>query len=129
VLYPPVVRDLFEAGIDVHYLANVTGHGWRKLMRARRELRYVLHAVPPLSPLFRFLVDRAGIDSAEAYATFNMGAGFAVYAPEADAARIVEIARARDITSWAAGHIEAGPREVIVEPLGLRYASETLAVR
>src|SRR5262249_47981638 len=38
VLYPRVVRALFEAGIDVHYLVNVTGHGWRKLMRARRDL-------------------------------------------------------------------------------------------
>ncbi len=129
LLYPPVVRDLFEAGIDVHYLANVTGHGWRKLMRARRELRYVLHAVPPLSPLFRFLVDRAGLDSAEAYATFNMGAGFAVYAPEGDAARVVGIAEKGGIPAWVAGRVETGAREVVIEPLGVRYAGDALALR
>ncbi|MGH7893301.1 MAG: AIR synthase-related protein [Candidatus Binatia bacterium] len=129
LLYPPVVRDLLEAGIDLRYLVNVTGHGWRKLMRARRELRYVLHAVPPVSPLFRFLVGRAGIDATEAYGTFNMGAGFAVYVPEAAAPRVVEIARGRGIDAWVAGHVEAGPREVVIEPLGVRYAGDALSVR
>jgi phosphoribosylformylglycinamidine cyclo-ligase len=129
VLYPAVVRALFEAGIDVHYLANVTGHGWRKLMRARRELRYVLHTVPPLTPLFRFVMEPGGIDAAEAYATFNMGAGFAVYVPEAEAARVVEVARAHGIAAWVAGRVEPGAQEVVIEPLRLRYAAGTLGVR
>jgi phosphoribosylformylglycinamidine cyclo-ligase len=129
VLYPAVVRALFEAGIDVHYLANVTGHGWRKLMRARRELRYVLHTAPPVPPVFRFVVERAHIDDAEAYATFNMGAGFAVYVPEADASRVVDVAWGCGIAAWVAGRVEAGPREVVIEPIGVRYAGETLAVR
>ena len=129
VLYPAVVRAVFEAGIDVHYLANVTGHGWRKLMRARRELRYVLHAVPPVPPLFRFMTERGGLDETEAYATFNMGAGFAIYVPAPQAARVVDVARACGIAAWAAGHVEDGPREVVLEPLGVRYAEETLALR
>jgi len=129
VLYPAVVRAVFEAGVDVHYLANVTGHGWRKLMRARRELRYVLHATPPVPPLFRFMTERGGLDAPEAYATFNMGAGFALYVPAADAARVAGIARERGIEAWVAGRVEDGPREVVIEPLGVRYAGETLAVR
>jgi phosphoribosylformylglycinamidine cyclo-ligase len=129
VLYPTIVRDLFAAGVDVHYLVNVTGHGWRKLMRARRELRYVLHTTPPPSPLFRFLMERASIEAAEAYATFNMGAGFAVYVPAADAPRVVEIARSHGLAAWNAGRVEPGPREVVIEPLGIRYAGDTLALR
>jgi phosphoribosylformylglycinamidine cyclo-ligase len=129
VLYPAVVRALFEAGIDVHYLVNVTGHGWRKLMRARRELRYVLHTLPPVPPLFRFIVEHAGIDAAEAYATFNMGAGFAVYVPEAQAERAVETARSLALHASIAGRVESGPREIVIEPLGVRYGGETLGVR
>ena len=129
VLYPAVVRAMFEAGVDVHYLVNVTGHGWRKLMRARRELRYVLHTTPPLSPLFSFLVERAGLEPVEAYATFNMGAGFAAFVPEADASRVVDAARTRGIAAWVAGRVEAGPREVVIEPLGIRDGGESLAVR
>jgi phosphoribosylformylglycinamidine cyclo-ligase len=129
VLYPAVVADVLDAGIDVHYLANVTGHGWRKLMRARRDLRYVLHTVPPPTPLFRFLTERAGLDAQEAYATFNMGAGFALYVPEADAARVVELAGARGIAGWVAGRVEDGAREVVIEPVGVRYGADTLGVR
>ena len=33
-IYVPVLDDLLAAGIVPHYTANVTGHGWRKLMRA-----------------------------------------------------------------------------------------------
>jgi phosphoribosylformylglycinamidine cyclo-ligase len=129
VLYPPLVGALFEAGVDVHYLANVTGHGWRKLMRARRELRYVLHTVPPAPPLFAFMTREAGLDAAEAYATFNMGAGFAIYVPEADARRVVEVAAGVGLAAWVMGRVEAGPREVVIEPLSVRYAGETLSLR
>src|SRR5262249_30182511 len=129
VLYPAIVRAIFDAGIDVHYLVNVTGHGWRKLMRARRELRYVLDTVPPVPPLFHFMTERAGIDAAEAYATFNMGAGFAVYVPAAQADRVVDAARSQALHAWIAGRVEAGPREVVIDPLGVRYGDETLSVR
>jgi phosphoribosylformylglycinamidine cyclo-ligase len=123
------VRGLFDAGIDVHYLVNVTGHGWRKLMRARRDLRYVMHAVPPVPAVFQFIVERAGIDVTEAYATFNMGAGFAIYVPAAQAERVVSTARSHGLDAWTAGRVEPGPREVVIEPLGIRYGDETLAVR
>jgi phosphoribosylformylglycinamidine cyclo-ligase len=129
VLYPPLVRDLFAAGVEVHYLANVTGHGWRKLMRARRELRYVMHTVPAPTPLFRFFIDRGELTSDEAYATFNMGAGFAVYVPADHADRVLEVAAKRNLSAWNAGTVEAGPREVVIEPLGVRYAGDTLALR
>ena len=129
ILYPRLVRAVFQAGIDVHYLANVTGHGWRKLMRARRELRYVLHTVPPPPPVFEFMTAQASLDAAEAYATFNMGAGFAVYVPAADAARVVDVAERYGLRAWIAGRVEAGPREVVIEPLSVRYAGETLALR
>ena len=128
LLYPAVVRDVL-ASVEVHYLVNVTGHGWRKLMRAQRELRYVLGTVPPQTPLFRFLVERGALDAAEAYGTFNMGAGFAIYVGERDAAHVVEVAARHGIAAWHAGHVEAGPREVVIEPLGVRYAGETLALR
>ena len=33
VLYSPVTEALYKAGITPHYCANITGHGWRKLLR------------------------------------------------------------------------------------------------
>lgn len=129
VLYPRVVRAVFEAGVDVHYLVNVTGHGWRKLMRARRELRYVMHALPPVPPLFRFMMERGGVAAAEAYATWNMGAGFAVFVPERHVEHVARAAAAHGVSAWDAGRVADGPREVVLEPLGLRYAGDALAIR
>ena len=41
VLYAPITEQVFAAGVRPHYAVNVTGHGWRKLMRHPAELRYV----------------------------------------------------------------------------------------
>ncbi len=128
-IYARLVADVFEAGADVHYLVNVTGHGWRKLMRARRELRYRMHQVPEPGALFDFLKAQARIDDAEAYGNFNMGAGFAIYVPERDAGTVLEVAARHDIPAWIAGTVEDGPREVVIEPLGLRFAGESLDLR
>ena len=39
-IYVGLVRELLTAGIGVHYLSHITGHGLLKLMRPRRELTY-----------------------------------------------------------------------------------------
>jgi phosphoribosylformylglycinamidine cyclo-ligase len=39
VLYSPVTEALYKAGITPHYCANITGHGWRKLLRHPAEHR------------------------------------------------------------------------------------------
>jgi phosphoribosylformylglycinamidine cyclo-ligase len=37
-LYSPVTEALWAAGVRVHYAANITGHGWRKLLRHPKTL-------------------------------------------------------------------------------------------
>jgi phosphoribosylformylglycinamidine cyclo-ligase len=128
-IYARLVADLFEAGALPHYLVNITGHGWRKLMRAERDFRYRMHALPEPGPLFDFLRAQAHMDASEAYGNLNMGAGFAVYLPEADAGTVLEVAARHGIPAWLAGTVEEGPREVVLEPLGIRFAGESLGVR
>jgi phosphoribosylformylglycinamidine cyclo-ligase len=128
-IYARLVADLFEAGADVHYLANITGHGWRKLMRAHRDLGYRMFEVPPVAPLFEFLIHHGGLSPEEAYGNLNMGAGFAVYVPQRDAATVVDVAARHGIAAWVAGRVEEGGRQVVIEPLGVTYAGETLGVR
>jgi phosphoribosylformylglycinamidine cyclo-ligase len=85
--------------------------------------------VPPVPALFLFVMERGGIGADEAYATFNMGAGYAVYVAEDDASRVAALARARGLVAWRAGHVEAGPRELVIEPLRTRYGGDALVVR
>jgi len=128
-LYPPVTEALFAAGIVPHYAANVTGHGWRKLMRHPGAFTYRLHTLPPVPPVLRFVQAQAGLDDREAYGTFNMGAGFALYVPPEQAEAVVRISRAQGVDAWIAGAVEAGPKRVVIEPLGLEYGAGDLHVR
>jgi len=94
VLYSPVTEALAKAGIVPHYQANITGHGWRKVMRHGKALTYRFHALPPVPEVLQFLQQQTGSDDCAAYGNLNMGAGYALFVAAADAARTVEIARA-----------------------------------
>jgi phosphoribosylformylglycinamidine cyclo-ligase len=128
-LYAPVTEALWAAGVRVHYAANITGHGWRKLLRHPKALRYQVHTVPPVPPVLRFIQAQAGMDTAEAYGTLNMGAGFALFVPAAQAERAAQVAREAGVAAWVAGEVQAGPKELLVPPLGLRFAAEDLQLR
>jgi phosphoribosylformylglycinamidine cyclo-ligase len=129
ILYPPVTEALLEAGIFPKYAVNVTGHGWRKLMRHPRAFTYRLHALPPVPPVLRFMQSAARMSSRDAYGSLNMGAGFALFiAPEtADAA--VRVIRTSGIDAWVAGKVESGRKRVVIEPLGVEFEAEDLQLR
>jgi phosphoribosylformylglycinamidine cyclo-ligase len=129
VLYSPVTEALYRAGVTPHYSANITGHGWRKLLRNPAALRYRIHALPEVPAVLRFIQQQAGLDARDAYSTFNMGAGFALFVGADDVARTLEVAAAEGVAAWHAGTVEAGAKEVLIEPLGIRYAAEDLQLR
>ncbi|MEO5735291.1 MAG: AIR synthase-related protein [Rubrivivax sp.] len=128
-LYAPVTEALWKAGVRVHYAANITGHGWRKLLRHPSVFTYRMHAVPPVPRVLAFIQQQAGLDDAAAYGTFNMGAGFALFVSAADAVRTVEVARACGIDAWDAGRVEAGPKQLHIEPLDIRFDGDSLKLR
>jgi len=129
VLYSPVTEALWKAGIAPHYCANITGHGWRKLLRHAKALRYRIHTLPPVPPVLRFIQQQAGQDDEEAYGTLNMGAGFALFVAAADAERTVQVAQAQGVGARVAGVVEAGPKELIIEPLDLHFGDDALQLR
>lgn len=128
-LYAELVRELFAGGIDIHYMSNITGHGWRKLMRSTREFTYKITTLRPVPPIFDFIADRSGNDQRDMYGTFNMGAGYAVYVPSEQAAKVVSVAQNVGLQAWAAGSVETGPKQVIIDPLGITFSGDTLGVR
>ena len=129
VLYSPALRALREAGVTPHYFSNITGHGWRKVMRARRPLRYRIERLPEPGPLFDFLVRHGQLDLDEAYGSLNMGAGFAVYVPEDQAEATVSAAESAGVAAWDVGVVEAADRSVILEPLDITYRGGELRLR
>lgn len=128
-LYSPVTEALWKAGIAPHYCANITGHGWRKLLRHPSALTYRIHTVPPKTAVLDFIQKQAGQDDREAYSTLNMGAGFAIFVKAEDAERTAQVARDCGIQAWVAGTVEAGEKQLLIEPLNIRFSEDDLALR
>ena len=129
VLYASLTEALHRAGITPHYAANITGHGWRKLLRHPGQFRYRITQLPPVPAVLRFIQREAKQDDREAYSTLNMGAGFALFVAAADAPRTLEVAQRCGIGAWLAGQVEAGARELLIEPLGIRFGDDDLQLR
>ncbi len=128
-LYSPVTEALAKAGVSMHYCANITGHGWRKLLRHPSTLTYRIHTVPAVPPVLSFIQQHAHHDDREAYSTLNMGAGFALFVKAEDAARTVEISKALGVDAVIAGVVEAGPKQVVIEPINVTFGNDDLQLR
>jgi phosphoribosylformylglycinamidine cyclo-ligase len=126
VMYVPLVRALLEAGVAVHYLSHITGHGLLKLMRPRRELSYAVTTLPDVPEVLEFMVEQAGMSPADAYSTFNMGCGFAVYSAAGSGQDVVRAASELGLSAHVAGKVGGGPRRVVLEPIDVTYESEAL---
>lgn len=127
--YAPLIENLQLAGVPLHYASHITGHGWRKLMRASRELTYVIHHIPAVPPVLGFLQRHAELSTEEAYGTLNMGAGFALYLPAAALASALQVGRDCGFELLHAGEVRSGPQRVAIEPLGVTFDGASLQVR
>lgn len=129
-IYVALIEDCLDQGVNIHYAVNITGHGWRKLMRAKQSFTYVIDLLPRQLPIFDFLQKHGPVNNVEAYGNFNMGAGFALYVPESDEGKVLEIANNLGFSALLAGHIEqSSEKKVVIKPLGIAFEAATLGVR
>ncbi len=128
-IYAKLIQDLFKGGIDIHYISNITGHGLRKVMRARQKYTYVLEHIFDSSPLFNFMQKKAGLSDYEMYQTFNMGQDYAIFVPARHIAKALKIIKQNKFTGLDAGYVEKGEKQVIIEPKNLIYKGDTLDLR
>lgn len=128
-IYVDLVKELQAQKLAIHYMVNVTGHGWRKLMRAAETFSYTIDVLPPVQPEFAVIQKAAGMSDTEMYGNYNMGAGFAVYVPAADAEAAVAAAKKVGLKAWVAGTVEAGPKQVVIKPKHITFSGDSLEVR
>jgi phosphoribosylformylglycinamidine cyclo-ligase len=98
-------------------------------MRANRELTYRVTKLPPVPEVFEFIIETLALPLAEAYGTFNMGAGFAVFCPQGEGERVVHVAGELGHAAWVGGTVEQGARTVILEPVDVVFTDEELQLR
>ncbi len=128
-IYAKLVKDLLNGELDVHYISNITGHGVRKVMRARANFTYIIEKSFEPQEVFGFIQKHAGLSDFEMYQTYNMGQDYAIFLPEKDIVKAQEIVKQNGFESLNAGYITEGERQVIIKPKNLTYKSETLNLR
>ncbi len=129
VLYSPLTEALYRAGVTPHYCVNVTGHGWRKLLRHPAALTYRIDRLPAVPAVLRFIQSEADQSDAEAYSTLNMGAGFALFVAPSDLQATLATAARLGFDAMHAGQVEEGPKRLLIDPLGIEYAADALQLR
>jgi len=130
IIYARLVEEILKAGIKVHYAVNITGHGWRKLMRATKPFGYVIDNIPTPQPIFAFIQEHGPVDIREMYGNFNMGAGFALYVAARNVKRVLKIANEFGYDALHAGRIvKRTPKEVVIKPLDIIFRADELAIR
>ena len=128
-IYASLIQELFEAGVAIHYISNITGHGLRKVMRGRGDFSYVLEKLFDPQELFLFIQKHSGLSDYEIYETYNMGQDYAVFLPKKDIKKALDVTRKNGFEGLNAGYVEKGERQVIIEPKKITYKGETLNVR
>ena len=55
-----------------------------------------------------------------------MGAGFAIFVKAEDAERTAQVARDCGVQAWVAGTVEAGEKQLLIEPLWTSASAKTI---
>lgn len=128
-IYAKLVQDLLDNNIDIHYISNITGHGMRKVMRARGNFRYIIEHLFDPQEIFLFIQKYANLSDTEIYQTYNMGQDYVLFLPEKHVKKAQAIIKKNKFESLEAGYIEKGKREVIISPKHITYHGDTLDLR
>lgn len=129
IIYSEMIESLFKNGVEIHYLSNITGHGWRKIMRANKNFTYRINNINKPDELFNFIAKESNSDLKEMYGNYNMGAGYAVYVPSHQTEKAIDAIKQVGLNSWHGGNIEEGKKQLIIEPLEITFEGESLGVR
>ncbi len=128
-IYAKVIQDILDNGVDIHYIVNITGHGLRKIMRARKNFTYQIEKLFPPQEVFKFIQKHANLNDYEMYQTYNMGQDYAIFVAQRDVKKAQSIISKNKFHSLDAGVVSRGPRQVILKPKNITFTSETLDLR
>ena len=128
-IYAKLIEDLLDNAIDIHYVNFISGHGMRKIMRARYNYTYVVEKIFNPQEIFLFIQKHANIDDHEIYQTYNMGQDYVIFLPEKDIVKAQKIVKQNKFESIDAGYVDKGERQVIIKPKNIVFKGESLQVR
>jgi phosphoribosylformylglycinamidine cyclo-ligase len=127
-LYTPLIQAILKQGIFLSNAENITGHGWQKIMRPLKPLRYQIEDFPPILPVFEFAKEQLGMSYTDLLSVFNCGSGLALFCRDRQSAEaVVALATSCHYKAVIAGQVSDSPtgvREVVVPKLGVTLSGE-----
>ena len=119
-IYVPEVMALWQAGVPVKGLANITGDGFLDLVRLDTPVGYELTHLPDPQPIFALIQRTGAVELPEMYPTFNMGIGFCVICAPDAAEGVIAVCAANGSEAQVVGTaLESPSRGVVLPARGL----------
>lgn len=128
-IYAKLIKDLQKENIDLHYLANITGHGLRKIMRGKPNFTYFLEKIFEPQEVFNFIQEQANLSDYDMYETYNMGQDFAIFVPEKDVEKTLKIITKNKFKAINAGSVKEGRKQVVIRQKNIVYEGKSLNLR
>lgn len=128
VIYSKLIEQLIN-NTEIHYAVHITGHGWRKIFRANKPFTYVIEQMPKAQAIFELIQKNTNSTDKDMYDTYNMGAGFALFVPARSVKQVMKIAKKLKIGALDAGYVQKGPKQLIIEPLGVKFTADDMRIR
>ena len=120
-IYVKPVLEMLKENIEIHYMSNISGSAFKKIMRAKKSFTYIIEKLPKKPKVLEYLQKIENIPDNEAYETWNMGLGFVIFAPESQEKKIAKISQKYKIKFKKIGYLQKGPKKVIIKPLNIVY--------
>ena len=125
-IYVRAILELLHSGADVRGLAHITGGGLANLLRLHAPVGFEIAEPLPAPPVFALVRECGNVSEPEMWEVFNMGCGFAVVVPEADADAAVAILDRHHPGTRRIGTVTAGADRLSIPPLGIEGGPDGL---
>ena len=116
LMYVRPAMAMLDAGLPVKALLHITGDGLLNLARIGAPMGFVIDRPLAPPPIFSLIQHAAEVSDAEMYRTFNMGTGFGVVIPTAQAERAIAIAAEHGPRAQVIGYATPDPQRRIWLP-------------
>lgn len=113
-IYSQVVLEMIKK-LNIHYLSHISGSAFRKISRAKKPFTYKIDNLPKPPKILTALQKWGKVTDAEAYETWNMGLGMAIFAPADQEEKMATICRKYQIGFIKLGRVESGVKKVIIK--------------
>jgi phosphoribosylformylglycinamidine cyclo-ligase len=126
-IYVAPVLDML-AKLQVKALSHITSDGLLNLLRIESSVGFDLDNLPEPPAIFKLIQRLGHIPDEQMYAVFNMGVGFCVVVPPAQADEAIAISQAHGVEARVLGRAVATPEQTVnLLQVGLAGRGSTFA--